>query len=117
MIYEEDWRNIDFPYADWVFDMHNILNKLDIVHRADLCEDIIHILHVPQELFDRITAYTYPRGLGFFIHRTEKICYKGFFVGERIPVGIQNSRTTFCIKKPDNPNIDLKHPLITLERM
>lgn len=116
MIYEENWRNIDFPYADWVFDIHNILNKLDIIHCADLCENIIHILHVPQELFDRIIAYTYPRGLGFFVYKTQKLYYTGYFTGKIRPVGCSDVKTTFCIKEPDNPNIDLRHPVITLKR-
>lgn len=116
MTHEEDWRNIAFPYADWVFDIHNILNKLDIIHYADRHENIIHILHVPQELFDHIISHTYPRELGFFVHRTEKLYYRGFYTGEIEPVGVSSSRTTFCIKKPDNPNIDLRHPVITLKR-
>lgn len=54
----EQWCDPYFDYEEWIYVIHTLLLGLEIHHHALQKENVIHVLHIPDECMQHILNIT-----------------------------------------------------------
>lgn len=114
----EQWCDPYFDYEEWIYVIHTLLLGLELHHHALQKENVVHVLHIPDECMQHILNITQKMGLMVHIHKIQKAIYSGYFIGEKNLYGFQDGPITFKIcKPPEDRQVDLSKPVYTFERV
>lgn len=113
----EQWCDPYFDYEEWIYVIHTLLLGLELHHHAFRKENVIDVLHIPDECMQHILNITQKMGLMIHIHKTQKAFYSGYFIGEKNFYAFKDGPTTIKIHKPpEDHQLDLSKPVYTFER-
>lgn len=113
----EQWCDPYFDYEEWIYVIHTLLSGLELHHHAFRKENVIDVLHIPDECMQHILNITQKMGLMVHIHKTQKAFWSGYFIGEKNFYAFKDGPTTIKIRKPpEDHQLDLSKPVYTFER-
>lgn len=113
----EQWCDPYFDYEEWVYVIRALLSGLELHHHAFRKENVIDVLHIPDECMQHILNITQKMGLMVHIHKTQKAFWSGYFIGEKNFYAFKDGPTTIKIRKPpEDHQLDLSKPVYTFER-